>query len=190
MVARGGTGGDAPPVVASAVSALFLAWRRALTAILRALASLWRRTTSAVPRGRSLGVAGGVSLAMGAVLSLALARPLRMPLAEVAVAVVWTLGWAGLRLGILRLAAPRTSPGRVRAAWAAGLLPAAFGVTDVLRVLALAASAWLTLGALEGGGVPRREARRAAAVAFGAEAAAAVVRWVAASALLYVSAVR
>ena len=214
MVARDDMGRDARLSLGARASGLFLAWRRILSSVVASIVLAGRRAFPAIagcarlarllaefaarpapaaadPRAlRSLARAGLLSAAAGGVLSLALARPLRVPMPEAAVAAVWTLGWMGLRLGIMRVAAARTSPSIVLRAWAAGLVPGIAGVTDPLRALVLVLSARQTLGALEGSGVERRAARIAVGWAFGVEVGASVLRWLGSGLLLYSLAVR
>jgi hypothetical protein len=215
MVARHDLVGDAQARAGrrSAAGALFLTWRRWLTTALGSVrrdapagAEALRRGFGAVVAAtllvarflvhpasvtdardrRLLAGVGLASLGLGAALSLVLAPALHVTTAEAAIAVVWGLGWALVRLGILRLAAPKLDATGVRQAWAAGLLPAVAGVGDIARVVVLLASLWLTIGGLEGGGASRRQARKTAAWAFGAELLGDVVRWLASGALLYV----
>jgi hypothetical protein len=215
MVARPDSASDAPARAGwrAVLAALFLTWRRWLSravawaehtapALVPAAVSagsavvlvgrflLHPRTITAENDRRLLSALGLGALAAGSAAALWLARPFGTPLAQAVIAVIWTLGWAMVRLGILRLAAPRSSAQSVRKAWAAGLLPTLFAVGDLPRLLVLGGSAWLTLGALRGGGVERRDARRAVAWAFGAEVAAGVLRWLASGVLLYLLAGR
>lgn len=206
MVAREGLTGDG----GGRGAAWFAWWRRRLTAVSRLVARLpavlrpagrgvallarfvEHPATAAADdhERRALAGAGLFSLLAGIVLSLVLAPALGITRPEAAFAVVWTLLWAAIRLLVLALALPGLGRARLGRAWAAALLPAIVGVTDPLRVLAFAASAWLTFGALRNEGVHRRRAMRATSWAFGAQFAGAAVRWLSSGFLLYLSARR
>ncbi len=89
------------------------------------------------------------------------------------------LAWAGVRLAILitLVAGDRRSSLRVYAAWAVSLVPFVFGATEGLRFLALGASAWLCLGALEGLGIRPQRSRTAVVWAFGGQAGVVAIGW-------------
>lgn len=89
------------------------------------------------------------------------------------------LAWAAARLAILMaLATPRSgSRVLVFSAWACSLLPFAVGATDLLRMIALAVSAWLCLGALRALDEPESSARTMVAWAFGGQAAVITAGW-------------
>lgn len=87
--------------------------------------------------------------------------------------------WAAMRFIIMALVMPRGVIGRARlsSAFLAGLLPYALGVTWLLRLGALGASAMLTHRGLVGAGVPRRDARLAIGWSFGGQAAVLAGGW-------------
>lgn len=212
MVARDRPPGDAAGTsgrgLRELVAAVFLMWRRWLTAVVPALgkagrgalsAALTTGTTLAAAAAfvrapskpmaedarRRVAVLGLASLGLGAALPIGLARPLGLTLVMGVEAAVWMLVWAPIRLAIIRLAAPGLPSHPTRRAWAAGLLPSFLGVTAILDAVVLAASAWLTFAALRGAGADKRDARAAAGWAFGAQAVAEVTRWLAEGALFY-----
>lgn len=89
------------------------------------------------------------------------------------------LAWAAVRLAILVVLAPAGRVERVRAyaAWAVSLVPFALGATEGLRFLALAASAWLCLDALQSLGESRRTARTMVLWSFGGQAGVVALGW-------------
>lgn len=206
MVARVDTRGDAPRRSDGRrwVAALFLAWRRLLTALLRvvrrALTPFEGGAGRAVSASRSvaalvtapaasrspgarrlLSISGVAALAIGTVLSVVLARP---TLLDAAVSAAWVPLLAVLRLVVMRLSAPRLPAAIVREAWATGLLAQVIGVTDPLRIMALALWAWIAWSALAAT-ADEAEARRAVAWATGMEAAFWLLRWAGGGVLLY-----
>lgn len=100
---------------------------------------------------------------------------MRDALAPGAVETLWAFG----RVAILVLVIPVSGlpRGRLIAAYAAGLTPYLFGITTSLRLIALAASALITLAGLVGAGLPVNGARRAIGVAFGGQAGVVVFGW-------------
>jgi hypothetical protein len=187
---------EGPGDLASVGAALFAHWRRSLTWLVGAAARGAREAGSAVlatarylldprgvlaegarPRLSRLGLAG---LGLGAVLSVALSPVPRLAWRVAAFDAVWMLAWAPIRLLVLRLTLAeeeRARPGTILAAWAPALLPFALGVVGPARWAAFLASAWLTYAGTTGLGVSRRRAGSAIALAFGAQAAVEVVRW-------------
>jgi hypothetical protein len=92
----------------------------------------------------------------------------RAAVATVLVETVWAVGRFVVCAALLppaTLARPRLAT-----AYLAGLAPYAFGVTGLLRVLALAASALFTIRGLHRAGVAGRDVRTAVAWAFGGQA--------------------
>lgn len=88
-------------------------------------------------------------------------------------AAITTTVWAFARLGVLVWLAPGDRRTRVvvAAVWAASLAPFGLGLTEGLRLVALAASAVLCLGALRGIGVPEKDVRSMVGWSFGGQAA-------------------
>ncbi|TDB37004.1 MAG: hypothetical protein D9V44_10925 [Actinobacteria bacterium] len=90
-----------------------------------------------------------------------------------------TLAWAAARLAILLALSPRGRENHLRAyaAWACSLVPFIFGVTEGLRLLALAASAWLCLEGLLALDVHKRTARSMVLWSFGGQASVIALGW-------------
>lgn len=88
--------------------------------------------------------------------------------------------WAGVRFIIIALLMPRGAIGRSRlsVAFLAGLFPYAIGVTWLLRLVALGASAVLTLRGMRGAGVSESDSRVAVGWAFGGQAAVLAAGWI------------
>jgi hypothetical protein len=212
----GGAGG--PRKGASGpLAALFLSWRRLVTAAFRGVASGGRRLASSRPAramvmavryvrdpagtlacadadGRArLKQAGATALALGVALSFLVPAAVTTPLVRRFLAAGWTAAWALARLFIMRTVAKNDLADRrsvIDDAWGPALLPYAFAVVDPLPFAALAVSGLLTLRGLRALGVDRREARRVVVIAFGAQVAAELVGWIARGGLVYVLAIR
>jgi hypothetical protein len=207
----------APRSAGGPIAALFLAWRRLLTGSARgarrggralaasrpvraaALAMRYLRDPADTLRtsdsdGRALlKNAGAVALAVGVVLSFAVPGALGTPLVRRFLSAGWMAAWALARLFIMRTAAKGAlarDPARIDDAWGPALLPFALAVIDPLPLLALAASALLTLWGFQGLGVERREARRVVVIAFGGQVAAEVVAWLARGGLVFLLSLR
>ncbi|MDO8915194.1 MAG: hypothetical protein Q7W16_03845 [Coriobacteriia bacterium] len=199
------------------VAALFLAWRRLLTAGIRGACRGGRALAASRPvRGAALAIrylrdpagtlrasdaddrtllksAGAVALTAGVVLSFAVPGALGTPLVRRFLAAGWMAAWALARLFIMRTAARGAlarTPSSIDDAWGPALLPFAVAVIDPLPLLALAASALLTLRGFEGLGVEAREARRVVFIAFGGQVAAEIVAWLARGGLVFLLSLR
>lgn len=87
--------------------------------------------------------------------------------------------WASMRFIIIALLMPRgvISRSRLSVAFLAGLLPYALGITWLLRLIALGASASLTHRGLVGAGVSRDDTRVVIGWAFGGQAAVLATGW-------------
>jgi hypothetical protein len=87
--------------------------------------------------------------------------------------------WAGARLAILMALAPRGADPRRRTytAWAVSLIPFALGATEGLRLVALLASAWLCLRALESLDESPQTAKTMVLWAFGGQVAVVALGW-------------
>lgn len=96
------------------------------------------------------------------------------------VAAVSEVLWAAVRFIIIALVMPRGVIGRSKlsVAFLAGLLPYVAGVTWLLRLVALGASASLTHRGLQGAGVSRSDSRLAVGWAFGGQAAVLASGWI------------
>lgn len=188
---------EAVPALPSA-SALFVWWRRRVTAAFVAvrragqaarplgpvawefLGSPTGVTHSADPRtANRIATSGVVALACGLAIGAIVAIATHIPVVTYLQDAGWVAGWALARLVLLRVAAPdgMARDHRLLAAWGGGLLPYALAAAWPLRIAAFIASAWLTSRALEGL-VSRRDARTLAAIAFGAQAIGAILAWV------------
>jgi len=132
--------------------------------------------------------AGAAALALGVALSFLVPEALTTPVVRRFLAAGWTAAWALARLYIMRTAARGGLASRgsvIDDAWGPALLPYAFAVVDPLPFVALAVSGLLTLKGLEALGAERREARRVVVIAFGAQAAAETLAWLARGGLVY-----
>lgn len=89
------------------------------------------------------------------------------------------LAWAAARLAILLALSPRGRSSHLRAyaAWACSLIPFMFGATEGLRLLTLAASAWLCLEGLTALGEHKRVARTMVLWSFGGQASVIALGW-------------
>jgi hypothetical protein len=204
MVARpqmreGAAGAPADP---GPVGGLVLAWRRLVSAAVRAFGRLWTgiggsrvvasaglavryvrdpagtlRTADTSDLAR-LKEAGAAALALGVALSFAVPSAFGGSMLQRFLAAGWTAGWAPVRLLVLRIALGRERAGRAEDAWGPALLPYALAVADPLGLVALAVSAWLTLTGLLARDVPRTDARAAVAWAFGGQLAAEAAAWI------------
>lgn len=185
----------ARPVLSETAAGVFGQWRRFLGGIAHTSSRLARATArtlvagfrylrqpaesltdAASPTLSALGIGG---LALGCVLTVALWPLVGSNVRGALFDAAWLLAWALVRLLALLVALPRESAARVRRAWAPALLPYAVAWTGPLSALALISSAWLTFAGLTGTGIVRRNAGRAVALAFGAQAGVEVVRWLA-----------
>ncbi len=121
------------------------------------------------PRAAAAGVAFTCAVVLGT------GGTLRGVAATALVEALWALG----RYAILRIVVqprPRYRR-RLTAAYLAGLIPMALGVTDGLRLIALAGSAVLTMRGLRGAGFRPRATRTAIGWAFGGHAATIALGW-------------
>ncbi len=205
--------GRTPTSATGPFAALFLAWRRVVTAAFRTAAKSGRSLASSRPArtaimaaryvrdpdgtlasadadGRArLKEAGAAALAIGVALSFLVPQAITTPVVRRFLAAGWTAAWALARLYIMRtvakgdLAARRST---IDDAWGPALLPYALAVVDPLPFAALAVSGLLTLKGLRSLGVERGEARRVVAIAFGAQVAAEIVAWIARGGLVYI----
>ncbi len=182
-------------------SALFLGWRRALTAIASGLQQAWCRTSRAasrwqarwspvrsyladtesawqVERGTVIGpaVAFGVrAFACGMLVSIGVAISTGSGLAAAVLPVLTEALWTAARLMIVLLVVPTTASRRdVLCAFGAGLAPYALGFTPLLRLASLILSGILTARGLAATGVAAGNARAATTWAFGGQAAIVV----------------
>ncbi len=127
----------------------------------------------------SLTAIGIRALILGSVASIAVgwltAGALGVPVARA----IGSIVWAAARLAILIALGPRgrESHLRVYGAWTCSLIPFAFGVTEGLRLLTLAASAWLCLEGLVALGERRRIARTMVLWSFGGQAGVIALGW-------------
>jgi hypothetical protein len=87
--------------------------------------------------------------------------------------------WAGARLAVLIALAPQGRRMRLVTftAWGVSLLPYLLGVTDGLRLVALAGSAFVCFGALRGAGLRAGTTRTMTVWAFGGQAGVSVLGW-------------
>lgn len=197
-------------------SALFLAWRRVVTAWVRGIArgflalgasrpARMARATAGYlrdPRGalaaaspaqRALLVeAGVVALALGAAASFLVPGSLSTGLVRRFLGVGWIAAWALGRLFIMRSIAGGGGS-RARAvddAWGPALTPFVLAIADPLPFLALGVSALLTAIGLEARGFDRHRARRLVAWAFGAQLVGEVALWLGRGGLVYLLALR
>lgn len=87
--------------------------------------------------------------------------------------------WAGARFIIIALVLPRGSTDRSRLSvvYFAGLVPYLFGVTGALRLVTLAASAYLTRRGLISAGIGRRDADLAIGWSFGGQVGVVAAGW-------------
>lgn len=178
----------------------FSAWRRFLARLVRGGADTATSIASTVSadleearhegvpalRGRTIVWAGWGAAVVGSLGAIALAPAGEVLAATVAAAL--GLGWAGVRLWLLRFADPLPrDPKGVRGAWALGLCAYILAVTPELGVAAFLVSGTATGVALVRVGADRPMARRAVLFAWGAQAAVMLLAWVARTAyvLLY-----
>ena len=195
-----------PPSPARLLPAVFDAWRRALTVAGRGIVAPFQALARSHPvlairaalrylrdpaatlaeadRGERglLKEAGAVALALGVVLAFLVPSAFGVPLQDRFLAAGWTAAWALARLFIMRSLARRPLVGdlsRIDDAWGPGLLPYALAVASPLGLIALAASAWLTLRGLVAVDVEARESRRLVLWAFGGQLAAETASWLA-----------
>ncbi len=119
-------------------------------------------------------------LSLGALLRIAVASP-GAERGAAAIAAMSQVIWALARLAILGLTVRtlRRDPSAVRGAWALGTCAWVVALDPLLAVVAWAASAALTLWALLRLGEARVSARRAVLITWGAQAAVAVLGWLA-----------
>lgn len=171
MVARDPHGTDG--FVADALR-LFEAWRRLLG------------RSFALGDGRLVGV--GIALLVTGAVVRALLAPDAVRAAE-SLAGGMTVALAFARLAVMALTLPRGASGYRRLlwrSWASGLIPFAVAVGPYTSMIAWAVSAGLTVGLLQRGGTPEREARRAVVFAWGAHAAIGAAAWLARNAVVAV----
>lgn len=182
------------------IAALFAIWHRALVGVAsvfvragHALSSVWRSWTaqwirvrdyhassdqpwtSEHERERRTAAAVGLrAFVAGMLLAAVAAASTENAWAVGAVTVMAEVLWTGARFIIIALLVPRAAIDRHRLsiAYLAGLAPYVFGTTALLRLVALAASAFLTRRGLMGACVPRPDANRAIAWSFGGQLAA------------------
>ena len=126
---------------------------------------------------RSHAVWGSAATLVGVGVALALSGTTAPAVAGAA----WTVFWAFARRALLGLSAPAalTRTPRLWGVWGVGLLPFALAVTAELRLVALAASAFVTYRAAAGAGASRRQAAWMVGLAFGGQAAVEAASWVA-----------
>jgi hypothetical protein len=125
-------------------------------------------------------VAGVLALAVGAAISVAIARARGIGWGAAGIYAEALVAWALVRLIVLHLAVRADSGGArvaVRTAWGPALLPFLFAAASPLDLAALGASALLTFVGLEAVGMPRRDALRCVAWAVGGQLAVLVAAW-------------
>lgn len=159
------------------LSGAFMWWRRVLSrgtsAAGRAVTTI-SRAIAASPA--ATGQAGWIAAGLGALVAGAIAGIVLAPAGQPSLAALAarsaSVFWAGMRLLVMRLAAPSlaTDRGRLTHAWALGLLPWIAGVTPELRLAAWAASGVVTYLALQRASDGAAGARIAVAWAWGAQA--------------------
>ena len=179
-------------------AALFLAWRRLLSALARVATRGWarlRRTgkrwatgwhasrayltdTGSVwadgpPTRLSAAAAFGIRAFVAGLfifVGVALGTGDQLPAAGITILteILWAVARLSIMLLVLSSGPPRSS---VLIAFAAGLAPYAIGVTPLLRLVSLWLSAVLTTRGLRGAGATPRLARSATLWAFGGQAA-------------------
>jgi len=194
VVTRGGV-----DEVADSVVWLFNGWRRALTRVLskaqpRArIASVRSTFTDAVAvlvrpesfgsldatRADRLAALGLRALVVGSILGVVIGRSGARFTGPAIAAAATGLLWAVARLAILLALAPRDRRQRTLtvAVWGFSLLPYLIGVTDGLRLVALAVSAFICFGALRGAGLKHPTVRRMTLWAFGGQVGISAVGW-------------
>lgn len=178
---------------------LFTGWRRAVTrsaAVLRPrerIASIRRTLVDAsmvlarpatfglldATRGDRVAALGFRAFLLGSAGTIALGwTTAGSPGVAVASALTSAL-WAGARLAILVALAPRGNRARMItvAVWCVSLLPHLIGLTEGLRLVALAGSAFICLGALSGAGLQARIVRTMTAWAFGGQVGVLLLGW-------------
>ncbi|MDO8949561.1 MAG: hypothetical protein Q8S43_10305 [Actinomycetota bacterium] len=178
---------------------LFTGWRRAVTrsaAVLRPrerIASIRRTLVDAsmviarpatfglldATRGDRVAALGFRAFLLGSAGTIALGwTTAGSPGVAVASALTSAL-WAGARLAILVALAPRGNRARMItvAVWCVSLLPYLIGLTEGLRLVALAGSAFICLGALSGAGLQARIVRTMTAWAFGGQVGVLLLGW-------------
>lgn len=194
-----------PVALGSVPTGLFAVWRRAIAAVAswpvragrgaisltRSWASQWRATLryhqdadrpweSVGATGREVAAALGLRAFVFGLIALAmLTASARNEWGPGAVVAAGEILWAGMRFIIIALLMPRgvIDRSRLSVAFLAGLLPYAFGVTWLLRLVALGASASLTHRGLVGAGVSRDDTRVVIGWAFGGQAAVLAGGW-------------
>lgn len=130
-------------------------------------------------RAQSTTYAGIACVACGALARVAFAAPGGRVLAIAGSASA--LLWAAIRLAALALLVRdlRRDDAAVRGAWGVGLAAWAIAWSPILAAIAWAASGFVTLAALEQLGERKPSARRAVAIAWGAQAAFVTAVWLA-----------
>ncbi len=191
-----------------AVSALFVAWRRAISAVVAAALRLaattgrlartwvaqWRRawdyhsgsdrawSPGGLPERQTAAAIGVRAFIFGLAIAAVVTSVTSGGAAGPGIMVAMTeLLWAAARFIIIALLTPRGAIDRSRlsVAFFAGLLPYAIGATALLRLVALGGSAFLTRRGLIGAGVARRDVHVSVAWAFGGQAGVIVLGWLA-----------
>lgn len=121
-----------------------------------------------------------VMLGLGAALRIAVAAP-GAERGAASIAALSQVVWAVARLAILGLTLRtlRRDPPAVRGAWALGNTAWVIAVDPLFAIIAWVASGGLTLWALRRLGEDRRSSRRAVTIAWGAQAAGAILGWLA-----------
>lgn len=194
-----------PAARGSVPSGLFATWRRAIATVAswplrlgRRAASLVRSWTSqwrsalqyhreagspweaAGSKNRGAAAALGLRAFVFGLIALAiLTASTRNSWGPGVVAAAGEVLWASMRFIIIALLMPRgvISRSRLSVAFLAGLLPYALGITWLLRLIALGASASLTHRGLVGAGVSRDDTRVVIGWAFGGQAAVLATGW-------------
>ncbi len=169
------------------VAVMFRPLPRALARVTHAVSSLWRQTW-ALLSGALLGTdEGRRSAVWTGLLAVCVGTALAAYVSDASNALGWTLSilvalaWAGARLVVMRLVDPGLdSSGRnaLTAAWGAGLLPYAAGITPLLYVAAWIGSLALTKYYLGRLAIPRVDPRATVLWVAGFEVAAAAAVWV------------
>ncbi|PKQ37616.1 MAG: hypothetical protein CVT59_07130 [Actinobacteria bacterium HGW-Actinobacteria-1] len=184
---------------ADSIGWVFDGWRRALArfgrllAVRTRLARVRRVTVDVVTYLRSPGTLADLSapsidsvaafgvraLILGAVASIAVGWITTGAFGIAVARAVGALAWAAARLAILIALSPRGRSSHLRAfaAWACSLIPFMFGATEGLRLLTLAASAWLCLEGLIALGEHKRVAQTMVLWSFGGQASVIALGW-------------
>ena len=139
-------------------------------------ATLGHLEANAVKRVTTVGVG---SLFVGALAGVAVGRFTSGSFGVPTTQALGMLIWAVARLAILMALAPRSNGARSRTytAWAVSLIPFALGATEGLRLIALLASAWLCLGALNSLDESPQAAKTMVLWAFGGQVGVVALGW-------------